>query len=173
MTQILLSHAGPFFYKILEGENLIPFAVDDVLETTGPTHLWKMFGTEEAWEFVVDASLRSLTRRELNVRTTSVSEENNVVRVGMRQLKTKTANHKRSGVGLVEDLNLLKTDGPLFKVVKQEKYDCNKIMRSLMDLEYDETYMTDNGNTLERRTLQSVTLSGECTLLKRAFEMDC
>ena len=148
------------FYKIPEEENMIPFQVDDVLETTGPNHLWKMFGTEEKWEFQVDASLRSLTRRDLKVRTTSVSEENNVVRVGMRKLKEKTSNQKRNESGLVEDVNMLKTDGPLFKVVKQDEYDCNKIMRSLMDLEYDETYLTDNGNTLERRTLQSVTLSG-------------
>eukprot|EP01050_Picozoa_sp_SAG11_P020566 SAG11_NODE_3489_length_2416_cov_2.003884_2_plen_143_part_00 len=47
----------------------------------------------------------------------------------------------------------------LFSVVKQDSYEHSKIMRSLMDLEWDETYVTDSANTLQRTTLQTVTLS--------------
>jgi hypothetical protein len=147
-------------YKIPADENVLEINLDTPLETTGPSHLWKIFGTEETFDFEVDYSLRSMTRQELRVRTTGIDASNDVVRVGIRKLQVKTSKERRNVSGLVSDINLLNKDGPLFHVVKQDTHDYSKILRSLMDLEYDEVYHTDAGNSLERRTLQTITIGG-------------
>jgi hypothetical protein len=129
-------------------------------------YMWKVFDSERECDITVDASLRTVCRKELQVRTVSVGESE-AIRVRIRKIgrKRKPA-IPRNEDSIIEDVNelLQGQKDKLFTWLNQDDFNFKKPIRSLMDIEMQTSYVTSSGNTLERKDLQTVTVGGRLDL---------
>jgi hypothetical protein len=142
-------------------------AVDDPEQT----YMWDVFDTERQCDVTVDTSLRTVCRKELQVRTLSLGESE-AVRVRIRKIGSKRQPAApQNEETIIDDVNKLLQGqkDQLFtgsEYLKQDHLALNfkKPIRSLMDVEMQTSYITSSGNTLERKDLQTVTVGGRFDL---------
>ena len=151
---------GQVLRRILDGESMADVDLPTVVEPAGDAYMWRVFDAERERGFTVDASMRTVCRKELQVRTESIADAD-AVRVRIRKINTKKQNPKlvrnqSSIVGDVNDLQRIERS----VIVKQDSHGYKKPIRSLMDLEHHATYVSGAGNTLERKDLQTATIGG-------------
>ena len=139
--------------------------------------LWSVFDCEETYDFEVDVCLSCAYQRDVSVRATTLveTEYGDVVRVSLRKGpdgKASTASARKrtttaGGKGLVNDIGLLtNSEKPMCVTLRQldSQGGFTKEIHSLMELEHNEEYITETGNTIERKELQKALLAGRVEL---------